>query len=538
MASSEDMVSLLDEQLIVFYILTLKLKEAIGANLCIPQANPIARPIPLGLYKYNSAFKPLLRSQPLPLPPPPPPPPLPRIISKFQEKISQARRDEASSHWVTQSIYRVPKSLRDVDQTAYTPKIVSIGPYHRGRRPFRTMDRHKWRSLYHALDRTGHDVSLYLDAARLLEDRARSCYEAPISLSSDDFVETLVLDSIFTLELFLGFAHGFQGLNYSPNDPVFAVRGIMHLLQRDMIMLENQLPLFVLDWILAVQEGCEPSSSYRVAPLALLFFNPLMPIEEILRPMVTANPPDDRRALHCLDLFRHSLLPLRTLLTPASGPRPSFPSEQSAPPVEIASPTLFSASRWLPIAQKRRRQLIHCVADLRDASIKFWRRTDVQFWDIKFEEGVLYIPRIFIHDGTKSLFLNLMAFEQCNFKCRNHITAYLTFMNNLINSEVDVGHLHDNEIIENLLGSDREVAHMFNRLCKEVVSDINDCYLSELSEQVNLYYNKKWNTWRASFNQKYFSNPWTFISLMAAIALLLLTALQTFYTVYPYYKKN
>ncbi|KAI0494896.1 hypothetical protein KFK09_025042 [Dendrobium nobile] len=537
------MVALLDQQLIVLYLITLKLKETIEANLCIPQAKPIARPIPLGLY--NPALRPLLTSQPLLLPPPPPPPPRPpplpfdspRIMSII-EKINQARQDEASSPWETLSIYRVPKCLRDVDQTAYTPKIVSLGPYHRGRRRFRTMDRHKWRSLYHALDRTSHDVRLYLDAARSLEVHARSCYEAPISMSSDDFVETLVLDSIFALELFRGVAReGFRGLGYSPNDPVFAVRGIMHSLQRDMIMLENQLPLFVLDWILALQLGFEPSDSYLVAPLALRFFNPLMPTDEILRPTASSGPlyeaSSNGGALHCLDVFRRSLLPCPT---PASIPRLTYRGKQFARPVAAPFPMPFSDACWLPIADKRRRQLIHCVGDLRDAGIKFRSRAGVQFWDIEFKDGVLYIPRLLIHDGTKSLFLNLIAFEQCHLECGNHITSYVTFMDNLINSDVDVGYLHANEIIEHWLGSDGEVADMFNWLCQEVVFDRHDCYLSGLSEEVNRYYNNKWNTLRASFNHKYFSNPWAFISLIAAVVLLLLTAAQTFYTVYPYYK--
>ncbi|KAI0494862.1 hypothetical protein KFK09_025008 [Dendrobium nobile] len=487
------MVYLLDEQLIVFYILTLKFKENMEANLCIPQANPIARPIPLGLYKYNSAFKPLLKSQPLPLPPPPRPPPPPPIISKFLEKINQARQDEASSHWETQSIYRVPKSLRDVDQTAYTPKIVSLGPYHRGRRRFRTMDRHKWRSLYRVLDRTGHDVRLYLDAARFLEDRARSCYEAPISMSSDAFVESLVLDSIFALELFRGVTReGFRGLGYSPDDPVFAVRGIMHSLQRDMIMLENQLPLFVLDWILALQLGYDPSRAYLVAPLALRFFNPLMPTEELLCPTASSDTlyedGSSGGALHCLDVFRRSLLPLPT---PASCPRPSFHSEQSARPVEFACPMLCSDACLPPMADERHQQFIPCVADLRDAGIKFWRRTGVLFWDIEFKDGVLCIPRLFIQDGTKSLFLNLTAFEQCHLECGNHITSYLSFMDNLIDSEVDVGYLHEKEIIEHELGSDKEVVDMFNRLCQKVVFDSDDSFLSKLSVQVNRYYSSK-----------------------------------------------
>ncbi|KAI0494868.1 hypothetical protein KFK09_025027 [Dendrobium nobile] len=169
------MVYLLNQQLIVFYVLTLKLRETIEANFCKPQAKPISMPFLPSLHKSNPETKPDHTPQL------PPPLDSPWIISII-EKINQARQYEASSTWDTQSIYRVPKSLRDVDQTAYTPKIVSIGPYHRGCRHLSTMDRHKWRSLHRVLDRTGHDVRLYLDAARSLEKHARSCYEAPISM--------------------------------------------------------------------------------------------------------------------------------------------------------------------------------------------------------------------------------------------------------------------------------------------------------------------------------------------------------------------
>ncbi|KAH0451407.1 hypothetical protein IEQ34_018706 [Dendrobium chrysotoxum] len=516
------MVAVFNKELLSWYLITLKLKETVETNLPKNQREPTASSIPLTLYKSDPEF------EPAPTPPPPPPlPPAPSLdspwIISIREKLDQARQYEASSPWATLSIYRVPKSLRDVDETAYAPQIVSIGPYHRGRRRLRDMDRHKWRALHHALTRAGHDVGLYLDAARSLEDRARACYEAPPSISADAFVESLVLDAIFALELFRGVAgEGFPRLGYAPNDPVFAVRGIMHSLQRDMIMLENQLPLFVLDSILALQLGHEPSRSGLVAPLALRFFDPLRPTDEPFSSAASFDPLSDAGssgALHCLDVFRRSLL----LSCPKPASRP------------------WIRRRWSharPVADKRRLQLIHCVTELRDAGIKFRRRKSDRFWDIKFKDGILHIPRLLIHDGTKSLFLNLIAFEQCHLECSNHITSYVIFMDNLINSEVDVGYLHYRGIIEHWLGNDGEVADLFNRLCQEVVFDINDCYLSELSEQMNCYYNHRWNAWRASLSHKYFNNPWAIISLVAAVVLLLLTSAQTFYGIYAYYKPN
>ncbi|KAI5014309.1 hypothetical protein ZWY2020_055699 [Hordeum vulgare] len=172
--------------------------------------------------------------------------------------------------------------------------------------------------------------------------------------------------------------------------------------------------------------------------------------------------------------------------------------------------------------------------------IRCRRRNTDRFWDIRFDKGVLHIPRILIHDGTKALFLNLIAFEQCHMDIAtpggNNITSYAIFMDNLINSAEDVKYLHDRGIIEHWLGSDGEVAELFNRLCLEVVFDINDSYLSGLSDQVNRYYDHKWSTWVASLQHNYFTNPWAIVSVVAGVFLLLLTMMQTFYSAYSYYR--
>ena len=64
------------------------------------------------------------------------------------------------------------------------------------------------------------------------------------------------------------------------------------------------------------------------------------------------------------------------------------------------------------------------------------------------DPGTLKIPPLVIDDGTRTLFLNLIAFEQCHLNSGNVITSYVMFMDNLINSPEDVGHLHDRKIIE------------------------------------------------------------------------------------------
>ncbi|XP_061340758.1 UPF0481 protein At3g47200 isoform X2 [Gastrolobium bilobum] len=524
------MVAVFNKELLSWYLITLKLKETLESGIPssaeFPEKPPQqqqklqqepSEPLQVIINEDGENLKEEASSQES------------EWVISIKEKLEQARQDDVASSWAKLSIYKIPHYLRETsgDDKAYVPQIVSLGPYHHGKRRLRQMDRHKWRSLNHVLKRTKQDISLFLNSMKEIEERARYFYEGPISLSSNEFVEMLVLDGCFVLELFRGATEGFQKLGYSRNDPIFEMRGSMHSIQRDMIMLENQLPLFVLDMLLGIQLG-NPEQKGLVANLALRFFDPLMPtdepltksdrnkLESSLRSIATFDPLSDQGGLHCLDVFRTSLL--------RKGPQPS--------------PRIWNKhrSRARGVADKRRQQLIHCVTELREAGIKFKKRKTDRFWDIKFKDGILRIPRLLIHDGTKSLFLNLIAFEQCHLDCSNDITSYVIFMDNLINSPSDVGYLHYRGIIEHWLGSDAEVADLFNRLCQEVVFDINNSYLSPLSEAVNRYYNHRWNTWCASLRHNYFSNPWAIISLVAAVVLLLLTFAQTYYSIYGYYR--
>ncbi|KAJ6288705.1 hypothetical protein OIU76_024648 [Salix suchowensis] len=443
-------------------------------------------------------------------------------VGSIKKKIEQAGQEDEARSWSKLSIYRVPHYLREVDDKAYVPQVISLGPYHHGEKHLLKMDKHKWRCLHHVMQRPNQDIKLYLDTAREMEAKARSCYEGPINLSSNQFVEMMVLDGCFMLELFRG---------YPRNDPVLAS---MDFIQRDMIMLENQLPLFVLDRFLRLQLN----NSYQkglLAQLALKFFYPLTPTPMKKREIPSGiaasfDPLSVRGGLHCLDVFRKSLL------RPGPKPRSVQGGLHCLHVFRKSLLRLWPKRRSVQETETENYHSIHCVTELREAGIKFRKRKTDRFWDVKFKKGILRVPSLLIDDGTKSLFLNLIALEQCHIGCGNKITSYVVFMDSLINSPEDVAYLHYRGIIEHCLGSDADVADLFNQLCQEVVFDINDRYLSRLFKHVNRSYNNKWNNWRASLKHNYFSNPWAIISLFAAVVLLLLTFTQAFYGVYAYYR--
>ncbi|KAL1216340.1 hypothetical protein V5N11_006380 [Cardamine amara subsp. amara] len=445
-------------------------------------------------------------------------------VISIKDKMEQVLRLDVTTSWDKVCIYRVPHSLKENDNKSYSPQTVSLGPYHHGNKQLLPMDHHKWRAVNMVLKHTEQDIEIYIDAMKELEARARACYEGPINMDSNMFTQMMVFDGCFVLELLRGAYEGFSKLGYDRNDPVFAMRGLTHSIRRDMLMLENQLPLFVLNRLLELQLGTRNQTGL-VAQLAARFFNPLMPtympstkIEISQENNKFFNPiaDKDKEELHCLDVFR------RTVLQPSLEPEPRL-----------------SRTRWFGkplVADKHKQNLVHCVTELREAGVKFKRRKTDRFWDIKFKNGCLEIPKILIHDGTKSLFSNLIAYEQCHIDSNNDITSYIIFMDNLIDSAEDVRYLHYYGIIEHWLGTDSEVADVFNQLCQEVAFDLDGTYLSKLSNKVDRYYNRRWNVLKATLKHKYFNNPWAYFSFFAAVTLLLLTLFQSFFTSYPYFK--
>jgi hypothetical protein len=80
---------------------------------------------------------------------------------------------------------------------------------------------------------------------------------------------------------------------------------------------------------------------------------------------------------------------------------------------------------------------------------------------------------------------------------------------------------------------------MFNILTNLLAGSTGDKdSLVHVKWNVNAHCRKPWNKWRASFSNAYLSTPWGFISLVAAIVLLVATLLQTVYTIVPFYTKG
>lgn len=144
-------------------------------------------------------------------------------------------------------IFRVPTSLVEVNGKSYQPHIVSIGPYHRGDPALEMIQEHKWRYLGSLLSRT-ETIGIFLEdimkAIEPLVPRARECYSEVIHLDADEFIEMMVVDGLFMIELFRKTA---RTVPFEPNDPLVTMAWIFPFFYRDFLQLENQIPYFILE---------------------------------------------------------------------------------------------------------------------------------------------------------------------------------------------------------------------------------------------------------------------------------------------------
>ncbi|RZC82898.1 hypothetical protein C5167_045683 [Papaver somniferum] len=162
--------------------------------------------------------------------------------------------------------------------------------------------------------------------------------------------------------------------------------------------------------------------------------------------------------------------------------------------------TKGTATSTLPRANNNRntrsiRNFTPSATELSRAGVKFKKgSTENGFYDIEFNNGVLEIPPVIIHDQTELLFRNLIACEQFS-------------DGHLITSAEDVELLRSKGIIRNSFGSDGTVANLFNNLSCEI--KYHKFYYSQLTNQVNEHYNKRRHIWKATLKREYFNSPWS-----------------------------
>ncbi|XP_058096157.1 UPF0481 protein At3g47200-like [Magnolia sinica] len=371
---------------------------------------------------------------------------------------------------------------------------------------------------------------------------------------SGRFLQMMILDGCFMIEIFRNSNPKFSD-EYAYNDRIFSKHAMfckLRRIKRDMLMIENQLPLLLLKTLVAFETG-SPQDEESINQLVLKFFDPHWSTSKM------------GHRCHVLDVIRQSMLRERihhqltstTMLQERI--RPDTSTQQSMHPRifnrsirrvtsmgQKMCPKIFNPCRSPTPMEHGKQEIIWPATQLHEAGIRFKTSKTQNLNDIKFKKGFLCFPgtitllEIEVDDVTESKFLNIMAFEQLHADAGSEVSSYASFMDNIIDSERDVILLNGKKIIKNFVGTEKNIADLFNGLAFDVSIDPG-CRIGEVGEvhgEVIAYCNNYCLCFQQSLDElwkTYFRSPWSCISLFAAIFLLCLAVIQTVYAVLAFY---
>ncbi|BBM97029.1 hypothetical protein MPTK1_1g02470 [Marchantia polymorpha subsp. ruderalis] len=196
----------------------------------------------------------------------------------------------------------------------------------------------------------------------------------------------------------------------------------------------------------------------------------------------------------------------------------------------------------------RDRLFIPTASKLRKAGIavKGLSQKHAMIWDYKMEQGLftdtLWIPKLDIWDSTANSLRNLLLMEQgvqsLLYREWQPLMEYLAILKQLVDTREDVVILCGNTndyVILNMVGDAGIVAKLINDLDRGCWSEKQSRRFLEFCKEVRQCCNRRRKRWLWQFVETYLNKPWKIASLLAAILLLVLTALQTIYSMLSFY---
>ncbi|KAF3576096.1 hypothetical protein DY000_02032253, partial [Brassica cretica] len=386
-------------------------------------------------------------------------------------------------------IYRVPNRLREVNPEPYTPQLVLIGPLHHSVKyditytksmAYLDMEEHKKTYLAEFAARIEGETTI--DELRRMikeeEETIRASYqESTAWIQSPEFVEMVLHDSVFIIEFILRFS----GVVDKNGDPLLAGLSLGITVYYDLILLENQLPFFILEKLFnPIVTRIWPHLTFR--DLIIIFFGFQGKIRR------------SSKFKHFTDLIRC-----------------------------VRVETLPNLDVW----KSKSKPIEHMYnADKLDSGgVKFKAVGDELSLCVSFKNGCLKIPCLTVDDSLEMKLRNIMALEQCHYPNNARVCSYALFLDYLIDTDKDVDLLLEKGILKSWIRQPAKVAQMVNKLVTGIVD--TSSYYHDIAGEVNEYYRNPVNRSKAILKRVYFGNPWTGTATIAATFLLVMTLIQT-----------
>ncbi|GMY30900.1 putative UPF0481 protein At3g02645 [Fagus crenata] len=464
----------------------------------------------------------------------------------------------------------VPDSLRDSKLEAYFPQVVGLGPLHHTRLELQFMHMHIYklgvvRQIHHEFGR--NLFSPFVTELTGVVPSVRDCY--PKHLDAHDFhiAYIMAIDGLFLFVLLLHY-----GIRNESNDGILQNIDTSYILGdlvknegtregilRDTMMLENQIPMLVLNRILQTQLMYEIfGRSLRrggLSQMLLGYCKALSPLD------VLEDYPEDYPA-HLLEFLYHLIMPPEPPApppsppptpppTPPSAPAPPPPPPPPAPPpppfdpgvvlsmaelvkvvVDLPWSKLFTPSNQAPVEKEI---LIPTASKLCSVGVQFVCTNHVTATEFEVEgDPVSFkLPFIKLNANTEVIIRNLVAYEQIS-KLESEslvLTRFFEMMNGIIETEEDVKVLKYHGILRIESMKDDEVVKIFSGMSKSIRL-ANPSKIDEAIEEANKYYNGQLDVMICKFIKNCLSPLWNIIGKIWVVFVLIILAFQVYCSVY------
>ncbi|XP_043692950.1 UPF0481 protein At3g47200-like [Telopea speciosissima] len=394
------------------------------------------------------------------------------------------------------AIDKVPITIRqgtEKRKDCFNPMVVSIGPYHNqdkdkeGNPKFARVEKLKASIAKEFIGGKTEELVKFEEVAH----KAKAFYDktSTANLSNDQFTRMMFLDGCFVLHSIDCILNKSYNTRMKTDQTAFVLR--------DLFLLENQLPFLVLEALMSFK----PSKSEWEELIHKFVLKPLSLERKI--------PKEKVEWKHLLDLLHMKLI--------CNTDQQRKLSEGSKMPYDD----------W---------QSFRSVIELKEAGIKCKKIKGGSFRDVSFKDGHvranLFLPQLVVDDFTKSILLNLVAYEASPDGPSDYVVAsFIVFLDALIDHAEDVKELRSKGIIHNLLGSDQQVADLFNELANNLVPSSSE-YL-DIKKGIETHCNKIVPKWMTDLWSTHFSSPWTVFAFFVAGSIIILTFAQTYFSIFP-----
>ncbi|CAL5351837.1 unnamed protein product [Camellia sinensis] len=469
---------------------------------------------------------------------PPNPHPLLSLIMKEENGSGQSSNTTMAKH----KIQKVPKILLQMGtestEKCYEPQLVAIGPYHHENENLKSFEKFKFQFTREYVKSCGPSYSindLYNKVADVAIE-ARNCYAEDTNIDATDFTLMMFLDGCFILQYIHYMTHKEEQAKMKMKNHEKA------FVQRDLFLLENQLPFKVLQALMTMNLDFKEDKGLELINKFIQNTRPPRPphisFQEMMENCITCitnpktRPTEVQRKLgepaHLLELVHRQLTSTENKGGGGGGNNCYS---------KIMQKLIGRLKNFCPNGERNNWYSYRSVQELKTAGIIFRpNQENIFFTDVRYEplviRAILRLPPMIIDDSTQSLLLNLVAYEMCPDSPNDlGVTSYIWFMDTLIDNADDVKELRKKGILLNYLSTDEEVAGLFNEIAKNLVPNTNA--YKDVQNQIEDHYKNKVRLWMTEWLHTHFDTPWTLLAFLGAILAIVLSFIQTYVAINP-----